>query len=197
MKNMGMLQDLLNIYATDGNAFATVKAVCAAIDVDRGITRARAGAIQPNGYAPDQYDIGAEYNTYGDAYFKLICKSPEDGQNYRHKIETDKAHFADQLQAFTEDNFTGGDHFIKAIRNPDGWGMRLKTCYNGGAATTNDVSVGYADSAGGATYANQIHVPGVIMWEGIDLYNAVNAKINRSGDTVTGVLNVPTPTLPS
>jgi hypothetical protein len=35
------------------------------------------------------------------------------------------------------------------------------------------------------------------MWEGIDLYNAVNAKINRSGDTVTGILNVPTPTLPS
>lgn len=55
---------------------------------------------------------------------------------------------ANQLQAFTGDDFTGGNHFIKAIRNSSGWGMRLKACYDGGTAQSNDISVGYADSAG-------------------------------------------------
>ncbi len=57
---------------------------------------------------------------------------------------------ANQLQAFTGDDFTGGNHFIKAIRNSSGWGMRLKACYDGGAAQSNDISVGYADRAGEA-----------------------------------------------
>lgn len=54
---------------------------------------------------------------------------------------------ANQLQAFTGDDFTGGNHFIKAVRNSNGWGMRLKACYDGGAAQSNDISVGHADSA--------------------------------------------------
>jgi hypothetical protein len=53
---------------------------------------------------------------------------------------------SNQLQAFVNDNFTDGNHFVKAIRE-DGWRTRLKTCYDGGAATTNDVVVGYADRA--------------------------------------------------
>ena len=54
---------------------------------------------------------------------------------------------SNQLQSFTADNFTGGDHFIKAIRE-NGWTTRLKTCYDNGASQSNDVRVGYADSAG-------------------------------------------------
>jgi hypothetical protein len=54
---------------------------------------------------------------------------------------------SNQLQSYTADNFTGGDHYIKAIRE-NGWVTRLKTCYNNGAATSNLVRVGFADQAG-------------------------------------------------
>ena len=64
-----------------------------------------------------------------------------------------------QLQSYTADNFTGGDHFIKAIRE-DGWGTRLKTCYNNGISRSNDVRVGYADSAGYANnYEGRVFLP--------------------------------------
>lgn len=65
----------------------------------------------------------------------------------------DAANYANQLQAFTGDDFSGGNHFIKAIRDPNGWPMRLWTCYNGGAKQSNDISVHYADSAGSASSA--------------------------------------------
>jgi hypothetical protein len=59
------------------------------------------------------------------------------------------AGYANQLQSFTEDDFTGGDHFIKAIRirGTLDWLTRLVTCYNGGGTTTNEVIVGYSDHA--------------------------------------------------
>lgn len=64
---------------------------------------------------------------------------------------------SNQLQAFTGDDFTGGNHFIKAIRNSNGWGMRLKACYDGGTAQSNDISVGYADNAGNADTVDGHH----------------------------------------
>ena len=61
--------------------------------------------------------------------------------------------YANQLQAFTGDDFTGGNHFIKAIRF-DGWAMRLWCCYDGGAKQANNVYVYYADESGHAASAN-------------------------------------------
>ena len=61
-----------------------------------------------------------------------------------------QASYSNQLQAFTGDDFTGGNHFVKAIRSTSGWSTRLWMCYNGGAKTSNEISVAYADSAGNA-----------------------------------------------
>lgn len=81
-----------------------------------------------------------------------------------------------QLQAFTGDNFTGGNHFIKAIRNSDGWGMRLKTCYDGGTAQSNDISVGYADKAG---------IANSVAWD-----NVSGKPAYITGSYSNGVLNL-------
>ena len=61
-----------------------------------------------------------------------------------------QATYSNQLQAFTGDDFTGGNHFVKAIRNSSDWSTRLWMCYNGGAKQSNEISVAYADSAGSA-----------------------------------------------
>lgn len=82
---------------------------------------------------------------------------------------------ANQLQAFTGDDFTGGNHYIKAIRSTSGWGMRLHTCYDGGAATTNDVSVKYADGAGNADTVDGLHIANLALRRS-DIYN--NADSN-------------------
>ena len=79
-----------------------------------------------------------------------------DGTNmYVYSPLNFKVSAANQLQAFTGDDFTGGDHFIKAIRTSGSWGMRLYTCYDGGTKQSTEVSVGYADSAGSSTYASR------------------------------------------
>ena len=66
-----------------------------------------------------------------------------------------QASYSNQLQAFTGDDFTGGNHFVKAIRSTSGWSTRLWMCYYGGAKTSNEISVAYADSAGNADTATK------------------------------------------
>jgi len=56
------------------------------------------------------------------------------------------------LQAYTADNYTGGNHFIKAIRE-NGWNMRLYGCYFNGAKQSDCVKVNYANTAGKAAAA--------------------------------------------
>ena len=58
-----------------------------------------------------------------------------------------------QLQAYTTDDFKGGNHFIKAIRNPKSWAMRLYACYADGKKQADSVQVNYANSAGKASTA--------------------------------------------
>ena len=59
------------------------------------------------------------------------------------------ANFSNQLQAFTGDDFTGGSHYVKAIRG-SGWETRLWMCYDGGAKQADAVAVNYANTAGTA-----------------------------------------------
>ena len=73
-----------------------------------------------------------------------------------------QASFSNQLQAFTGDDFTGGNHFVKAIRSTSGWSTRLWMCYNGGAKTSNEISVAYADSAGNADTATSANDPNAV-----------------------------------
>lgn len=44
--------------------------------------------------------------------------------------------------------------------------MRLHTCYDGGAATTNDVSVKYADGAGNADTLDGLHIASLARTDG-------------------------------
>lgn len=71
-----------------------------------------------------------------------------------------QASYSNQLQAFTGDDFTGGNYFVKAIRNSSNWSTRLWMCYNGGAKTSNEISVAYADSAGSANSVAWANVTG-------------------------------------
>lgn len=119
-----------------------------------------------NGYNSWQLIGGATTGTFGEWYLregidtwgtskKIIHSDNIGSQSVNYAGSASRAN---QLQAFTEDNFTGGNHYIKAIRSTSGWSMRLKTCYDGGAATTNDVSVSYADGAGNADTVDGLHI---------------------------------------
>ena len=52
-----------------------------------------------------------------------------------------------QLEAFADDTFTNGQHYIKAIRDASGWTTRLWMCYKDGAKQANAVWVYGADVA--------------------------------------------------
>ena len=52
-----------------------------------------------------------------------------------------------QLEAFADDTFTNGQHYIKAIRDASGWTTRLWMCYKDGAKQGNAVWVYGADVA--------------------------------------------------
>ena len=52
-----------------------------------------------------------------------------------------------KLEAFADDTFTNGQHYIKAIRDLSGWTTRLWMCYSDGAAQANAVWVYGADVA--------------------------------------------------
>ena len=52
-----------------------------------------------------------------------------------------------KLEAFADDTFTNGQHYIKAIRDLSGWTTRLWMCYSDGAARANAVWVYGADVA--------------------------------------------------
>ena len=68
------------------------------------------------------------------------------------------ANATSQLQAFTEDNFTGGDHYIKAIREVSNWNTRLWMCYNNGAKQANAIYVHGSDYAINADMVDNLHI---------------------------------------
>ena len=52
-----------------------------------------------------------------------------------------------QLEAFADDTFTNGQHYIKAIRDASGWTTRLWMCYKDGTKQANAVWVWGSDIA--------------------------------------------------
>lgn len=78
------------------------------------------------------------------------------------------ANYTNQLQAFTEDNFTGGNHFMKAIRDSSGWSTRLWMCYENGAKQSTAISVGYADSCGNADTLDGNHAGSFYTHDGVN-----------------------------
>ena len=59
----------------------------------------------------------------------------------------DESNTTRQLEAFADDTFTNGQHYIKAIRDASGWTTRLWMCYKNGAKQANAVWVYGADVA--------------------------------------------------
>jgi|GEM_PF-6060881 len=59
----------------------------------------------------------------------------------------DESNTTRQLEAFADDTFTNGQHYIKAIRDASGWTTRLWMCYKDGAKQGNAVWVYGADVA--------------------------------------------------
>lgn len=130
-----------------------------------------AGYITSSGRAYPRRSDGSDINFYwsGQSGQPTWLWGGSDGTNMyvynpsnfsvNYATSADTVNRSNQLQSFTADNFTGGDHYVKAIRE-SGWTTRLKTCYNGGASQSNDVRVGYADSAGYASTAGSAPADG-------------------------------------
>ena len=85
-----------------------------------------------------------------------VDNTPDSNKIVRYANSSGEASKANQLQAFVNDNFTGGAHFIKAIREKD-WQMRLFGCYDGGAKQADCVCVNYANGAGNADTVDGWH----------------------------------------
>lgn len=66
-----------------------------------------------------------------------------------------KANKSDQLEAYTGSGFTGGDHFVRAIRY-DSWHTRLYMGYYRDTTLQNTIHVGYADYASSAGNADTL-----------------------------------------
>lgn len=71
-----------------------------------------------------------------------------------YATSANKANKADQLEAYVQSDFTGGNHYLRAIRY-DSWHTRLYMGYYRDATLQNTVHVGYADNATYASYLTQ------------------------------------------
>ena len=95
----------------------------------------------PHGVSKEQLGLGNVDNTADKD------KSVKYAASARHSDTSNL------LQAYTTDDYAGGNHFIKAIRE-SGWNMRLYGCYFNGAKQADCVKVNYANSAGKAATAD-------------------------------------------
>lgn len=95
----------------------------------------------PHGVSKEQLGLSNVDNT------KDADKSVKYAASARHSDTSNL------LQAYTTDDYAGGNHFIKAIRE-SGWNMRLYGCYFNGAKQSDCVKVNYANSAGKAATAD-------------------------------------------
>lgn len=143
---LGNVGKFLGMY-TDGNLYWHGNKVID--DSDGRLTNARAA----NGGDADTVD-GQHFNwSNQDNNPSYVWGTHSNGTNWLAATAQLSVKYAanssktNQLQAYTADNFTGGEHYVKAIRY-DGWNTRLKMCYDGGATTADSVSVNYASSSG-------------------------------------------------
>jgi hypothetical protein len=184
--SVGMLQDFQAIYGIgEESAFATIKAVCAILDLDRTIPRDSANSLIPT--------HNNTINPYTDSSRLTFQQNASLGW--------DGAPDDDWWSYLTMEHGNTNGYYTQLASNfhSDNLYWRRKAAgiiYPWHKVAFTDGKIANASFADGATYANQLHVPGVIMWEGADVYNTMNDKISRGGDTMSGALNVPTPTLP-
>ena len=94
----------------------------------------------PHGVSKEQLGLGNVDNT------------ADKGKSVKYAASARHSDTSNLLQAYTTDDYAGGNHFIKAIRE-SGWNMRLYGCYFNGAKQADCVKVNYANSAGKASTA--------------------------------------------
>ena len=95
----------------------------------------------PHGVSKEQLGLGNVDNT------------ADKGKSVKYAASARHSDTSNLLQAYTTDDYAGGNHFIKAIRE-SGWNMRLYGCYFNGAKQSDCVKVNYANSAGKAATAD-------------------------------------------
>lgn len=93
-----------------------------------------------------------------------------------------KAYVSEQLEAFTAGNFTGGSHYVKAIRY-DGWHTRLYMGYHRDDTRQNTVHVGYADSATYAGFIPPRYDGGVIVNPQQYFDRGIGVRVAMTGTT--------------
>lgn len=101
--------------------------------------------------------------------------------NANYASNATNASAANQLQAFVNDNFTSGNHYVKAIRSSYGWSTHLWMCYNNGAKMADEVSVNYANSAG---YASEAGIANSVR-------NLLGQNYNDVGSTIVAGSTIP------
>lgn len=103
-----------------------------------------------------------------------------------NNILVPKAYKSDQLEAYTASNFTGGGHYVRAIRNTSGWTTRLYMGYYRDTTLQNTVQVSFADDAGEATYlTNGFTSAKTITWNCNAPDRVVYSEYGSSGRSVT------------
>lgn len=115
-------------------------------------TRIR-GCISPDGGEFALAYMGGQIYPYTDGFFyqnegqyRCIDSNSIASQSVSYASSTQKTK---QLEAFTGADWTGGDHYLRAIRET-GWTTRLYMGYLGDTTLQNSIKVSYADTAGSA-----------------------------------------------
>lgn len=165
---------VLNIqYKGNGNVVTTVEKAGTTITVTKGITAltehqsleaylktATANATFVTKLGVLEKQIG----TYVNGQLKNLITVP-----YAEGSNTTK-----QLEAFTDDSFTNGGLFIKAIKESSSLTTRLWTCYKNGAKQENSIWVYGADKADYATNADKVDGYDVLRLQR-DVYTYINS----------------------
>jgi hypothetical protein len=79
------------------------------------------------------------------------------------------------------------DSEINSVNNKLNEKANISHTHTKSQITDFPTSIGSADWAAGAQYANQLHVPNIVMWNGIDIWNSIQAVLPLSN--YIGILN--------
>ena len=127
--------------------------------LDGNHASAFAAASHSHSYIPTSASCNKNWSYSGQSGQPSWLWGSNDGSNCYvwnpSNFNVYKANKSDQLEAYTGSGFTGGDHFVRAIRY-DSWHTRLYMGYYRDTTLQNTIHVGYADYASSAGNADTL-----------------------------------------
>ena len=138
--DINRLREFKNKLVGTGSAYVQTGAVDQTVAGTKTFSKPIAGSV-----------TGSSGSCTGNAATATRADSAANADTATNATNATNSNAANQLQAFVNDNFTGGNHYVKAIRSSQGWSTHLWMCYNNGAKMADEVSVNYATNSG---YAN-------------------------------------------